>query len=68
MNATCTKMTKGYSLAKQDRWVRREVKSMQRLRAKGHRDFRDMSDTAMLGVATKLAKIYQVGVTYTAAN
>jgi hypothetical protein len=68
MEATFTKMVKGYSLAKQDAWVRKEIQSMKRLRAKGHRDFKDMSDTSMLAAATKLARIYNVGETYTRAN
>lgn len=68
MEATFTKMVKGFSLAKQDAWVRKEIRSMQRLRAKGHRDFKDMSDTSMLGAALKLARIYNVGQTYTPAN
>lgn len=68
MNATFTKMTKGYSLEKQDRWVIREVRSMKALRAKGHRDFKDLSDTQILLTANRLARIYEVGATYTAAN
>ena len=68
MNATFTKMTKGYSLEKQDRWVIREVRSMKALRAKGHRDFKDMSDTQILLTANRLARMYEVGATYTAAN
>lgn len=68
MIATCTKMTKGYSLAKQDAWVVREIKSMKNLRAKGHRDFRGLTDSQISGIATKLARFYAVGTTYTPAN
>lgn len=68
MNATFTKMTKGYSLEKQDRWVLREIRSMKTLRANGHRDFRDLTDSQITGIATKLARFYSVGTTYTPAN
>jgi len=68
MNATCTKMTKGYDLAKQDRWVIREIKSMKTLRANGHRDFKDLTDSQITGIATKLARFYSVGTTYTHSN
>jgi ribonuclease HIII len=68
MNATFTKMTKGYSLEKQDRWVIREVNSMKKLRAAGHRDFRNLTDSQISGIATKLARFYSVGTTYTPAN
>jgi hypothetical protein len=68
MNATCTKMTKGYDLAKQDRWVIREIKSMKTLRANGHRDFKNLSDSQITGIATKLARFYAVGTTYTPVN
>ena len=68
MNATFTKMTKGYSLDKQDRFVVREINSMKKLRATGHRDFRDLTDSQITGIATKLARFYSVGTTYTPAN
>jgi ribonuclease HIII len=68
MNATCTKMTKGYDLAKQDCWVIREIKSMKTLRANGHRDFKDLTDSQITGIATKLARFYSVGTTYTHSN
>lgn len=68
MSATFTKMTKGYSLAKQDRWVIREINSMKKLRASGHRDFRDLTDSQISGIATKLARFYCVGTTYTPAH
>ena len=68
MNATCTKMNKGYDLAKQDRWVIREIKSMKTLRANGHRDFKDLTESQITGIATKLARFYSVGTTYTPAN
>lgn len=68
MEATFIKMTKGYSLEKQDRWVIREINSMKKLRAKGHRDFRDLTDSQISGIATKLARFYSVGTTYTPAT
>jgi ribonuclease HIII len=68
MEATFTKMTKGYDLAKQDRWVIREIKTMKTLRANGHRDFKDLTDSQITGIATKLARFYSVGTTYTPAN
>ena len=68
MNATCTKMTKGYDIAKQGRWVIREIKTMKRLRDNGHRDFKNLTDTQISGIATKLARFYSVGTTYTPAN
>lgn len=68
MEATFTKMTKGYSLEKQDRWVIREIDSMKKLRAKGYRDFRDLTDSQITGIATRLARFYSVGTTYTPAT
>lgn len=68
MDATFTKMTKGYSLEKQDRWVVREIRSMKKLRASGYRDFRDLTDSQITAIATKLARFYSVGTTYTPAN
>ena len=68
MDATCTKMSKGYSLEKQDRWVLREIRTMKTLRATGHRDFRNLTDSQITGIATKLARFYSVGTTYAPAD
>lgn len=54
-------MTKTFNQTKFDRYVAREVKSMQRLRAKGHRDFTDMTDQQIAEWANASARIYGGG-------
>jgi hypothetical protein len=68
MNATCTKMTKGFDAAKVERFIAKEIRSMKRLRDKGHHDFAAMTDAGIVAAAATLARIYNVGQTFTPAN
>lgn len=68
MQATFTKMTKGFDAAKVERFIATEVRSMKRLRAKGHHDFAAMTDAGMIATAATLARIYNVGQTFAPAN
>lgn len=65
MAATFSKCEKTFSQARYDRFIAKEVRSMTRLRDKGHRDFRSMTDEGIKNAAERLAKIYDVGSTFT---
>lgn len=64
MQATFSKCEKTFSQAKYDRFIAKEVRSMTRLRDKGHRDFRSMTDEGIRNAAERLASIYDAGSTF----
>lgn len=58
MNATLTKLTMTPDVAKAARALQREIKAMQRLRAKGHRDWKNATDEQIRAAAEAMTRIY----------
>ena len=64
MQVTIRKLERHSSQTHYDRYVAKQVRAMQKARAKGHRDFRDWTDAQMRETAKKLADYYNVGEVY----
>jgi hypothetical protein len=56
--------TKQFSQQKFDRFVSQQVKKMQKLRAKGHRDWLNVSDEVIQSLALKMANSYDAGAVW----
>lgn len=67
MTATFQKMTKTFDQAAFDKFVAQQIKSMERQRAKGARDFAQMTDAEILASARSMARIYGAGTVLVAA-
>jgi hypothetical protein len=65
MSATASvsfsKVTKTHSQSAHTRLVAQQVKSMTRLRTKGHRDWAGSTDAEILAAAESMARIYGAG-------
>lgn len=61
MQATFKKLTASHDDAKVAKFIAKEIRSMERLRANGHRDFVRMTDEGIRSAAGKLASIYNIG-------
>lgn len=59
--ATTQKMTRTFSQAAFDKAVARDIKSMTAARAKGHRDYKNLTDDQIKAAAESLARIYNSG-------
>lgn len=55
------KSTKTYDEHSRELFIAQSVKSMQRMRAKGHCDWKDCSDEKIQRVAESMAHIYHAG-------
>jgi hypothetical protein len=64
MTATMTKLTRTFSQAHVDRYIKQNVRSMTRARDKGHRDFKTWTDEEIRKAAEDLARINEVGIIY----
>ena len=64
MHATIQKLTKTYSQVAFDKFVAQQVKSMNKMRAKCHRDWKDATDEQIKGTAEAMARIYDAGTVW----
>lgn len=64
MPATMTKLTRQYSQAHVDRYIKQNIRSMTKARDKGHRNFVTWTDAEIRQAAEDLARINAVGVIY----
>jgi len=61
MTATFKKLTATNDETRVARFIAKEIRSMERLRSKGHRDFVRMTDEGIKASAESLARVYNVG-------
>ena len=61
VTATITKMRREFSQAKFDRYVTQQIRSMSKARARGHRDFKHMTDAQIQEGAQFLARTNNAG-------
>ena len=59
--ATVERGIKKHDQAKVDKYIRQQVKAYTKLRNKGHRDWKDMTDEQIQATAEFMARTYNVG-------
>jgi ribonuclease HIII len=64
LTATVERGIKKHDQAKVDKYISQQIKSYTKLRTKGHRDFKNLTDAQIREMAECMARTYNVGETF----